>query len=156
MKIPDFQSIMLPLMEIAADKTIHPFRDVINRLIEQFELTEEEKKELLPSGKQPIFENRTGWAKTHLKKAGLLIYPKRGCIQITDRGLSVLGNKPDKIDMKLLKQFDEYNEFLKITNKESPEQSSGVLNQNNLIKNGALRITGMFTLCRQRLGLRFG
>jgi restriction system protein len=116
MKIPDFQSIMLPLMEIAADKTIHPFRDVINQLIEQFELTEEEKKELLPSGKQPIFENRTGWAKTHLKKAGLLIYPKRGCIQITERGSSVLENKPDKIDMKLLRQFDEYNEFLKITN----------------------------------------
>ena len=116
MNIPDFQSIMLPIMEIAGDKNIHFFRDVINRLIDHYELTDEEKSELLPSGKQPIFENRTGWAKTHLKKAGLLNYPKRGCIQITERGLSLLGNKPEKIDMKTLKQYDEYNEFIKITN----------------------------------------
>ena len=102
-------------MEIAADKNVHSFRDVINKLIEKYGLTDEEKNELLPSGKQPIFENRTGWAKTHLKKAGLLIYPKRGCIQITERGLSLLESKPDKIDMKTLKQFDEYNEFIKIT-----------------------------------------
>jgi len=116
MYIPDFQSIMLPLMEIASDKNIHAFRDVINQLIQKYNLSDEEKNELLPSGKQPIFENRTGWAKTHLKKAGLLIYPKRGCIQITERGLSFLANKPDKIDMRVLKQFDEYNEFINITN----------------------------------------
>jgi len=116
MSIPDFQSIMLPLMEIASDKNEHVFRDVINKLIQKYNLSDEEKNELLPSGKQPIFENRIGWAKTHLKKAGLLIYPKRGCIQITERGLSFLDNKPNKIDMKTLKQFDEYNEFIKITN----------------------------------------
>jgi len=107
---------MLPLMEIASDKNIHTFRDIINKLIQKYKLSDEEKNELLPSGKQPIFENRTGWAKTHLKKAGLLTYPKRGCIQITERGLSFLQNKHDKIDMKTLKQFDEYNEFIKITN----------------------------------------
>jgi len=116
MNIPDFQSVMLPIMEIASDKSVHLFRDVINKLIENYKLTEEEKNELLPSGKQPIFENRTGWAKTHLKKAGLLDYPKRGCIQITERGTSLLENKPEKIDMKVLKQFDEYNEFINITN----------------------------------------
>jgi restriction system protein len=107
---------MLPIMEIAADKNIYLFRDVIDKLIEKYGLTDEEIKELLPSGKQPIFENRVGWAKTHLKKAGLLLYPKRGCIQITDRGLLFLKNKPEKIDVKILKQFDEYNEFIKITN----------------------------------------
>jgi restriction system protein len=126
MNIPDFQSIMLPLMKIAADKNIHLFRDVINQLIEQFKLTEEEKKELMPSGKNLIFENRAGWAKTYLKKAGLLIYPKRGCIQITERGLSVLENKPDKLDFKLLKQFDEYNEFIKITNKIGDETTGEI------------------------------
>ena len=116
MSIPDFQSVMLPLMEIAADKSIYLFRDVVNKLIEKYDLTDDEKKELLPSGKQTIIENRAGWAKTHLKKAGLLTYPKRGCIQITERGLSLLDNKLDRIDMKILKQFDEYNEFIKITN----------------------------------------
>jgi restriction system protein len=128
MNIPDFQAIMLPFMKIAADKNIHLFRDVTNQLIEQFKLTEEERKELLPSGKQPIFENRTGWAKTHLKKAGLLIYPKRGCIQITERGLSILENKPEKIDMKLLKQFDEYNEFITIAseNKNGDETTNEI------------------------------
>ena len=116
MNIPDFQSIMLPLMEIAANKNVYLFRDVVNKLIEKYDLTDDEKKELLPSGKQTIIENRAGWAKTHLKKAGLLTYPERGCIQITERGLSLLENKLDRIDMKTLKQFDEYNEFIKITN----------------------------------------
>jgi restriction system protein len=111
-------------MKLSADKNIHMFRDVINELSEHFKLTEEEKKELLPSGKQPIFENRSGWAKTHLKKAGLLSYPRRGCIQITDRGLSVLEKNIDRIDMKFLKQFDEYNEFINITNQNKPDDES--------------------------------
>jgi restriction system protein len=115
---------MLPLLQIASDKNIHEFRSVIDTLIEKFNLTDEQKQELLPSGKQPIFENRTGWAKTHLKKAGLLNYPKRGCIEITERGISVLENKPEKIDMKFLKQFDEYNEFLNITNQNKNDDGS--------------------------------
>ncbi|MDR2552764.1 MAG: restriction endonuclease [Treponema sp.] len=116
MAMPDFQSIMLPFMNIAADKQTHVYKDVVTGLAAWFKLTGEEEKELLPSGKQPVFENRAGWAKTHLKKAGLLRYPQRGYIQITERGLSILEQKPEKIDMKLLKQFDEYNEFTKITN----------------------------------------
>jgi len=116
MNIPDFQTVMLPIMEIAADNNIYPMRDLVNKLIDKYGLSDEEKKELLPSGKQTVFENRIGWAKTHLKKAGLLVYPKRGCIKITERGLSLLNNKPEKIDMGTLKQFDEYNEFIKITN----------------------------------------
>lgn len=124
MNIPDFQAIMLPLLNIAADKKPHLFRDIINQLEKQFELTEEEKKELLPSGKQPVFENRVGWSKTHLKKACLLSYPQRGCIQITERGSSVLEKKLDKIDMKFLKQFDEYNEFIKTTNQNKDEELS--------------------------------
>ncbi|MDR2343194.1 MAG: restriction endonuclease [Spirochaetaceae bacterium] len=124
MYIPDFQSIMLPMLEIASDKNIHEFRDAIDTLVEKFNLTDEQKQELLPSGKQSIFENRAGWAKTHLKKARLLIYPKRGCIEITERGISVLENKPEKIDMKFLKQFDEYNEFLNLTNQNKNDDGS--------------------------------
>ncbi|MFP3042117.1 restriction endonuclease [Treponema primitia] len=124
MYIPDFQSIMLPLLEIASDKKNHEFRDVIEILTKRFKLTDEQKQELLPSGKQPIFENRTGWAKTHLKKAGLLNYPKRGCIEITERGISVLEEKPEKIDMKFLKRFDEYNEFLNLTNQNKTEDET--------------------------------
>jgi restriction system protein len=111
-------------MKIASDQNVHMFRDILAELSEHFQLTEEEKKELLPSGKQSIFENRSGWAKTHLKKAGLLIYPRRGCIQITDRGSSILKKPIDRIDMKFLKQFDEYNEFLNITNQNKPDDES--------------------------------
>jgi restriction system protein len=103
---------MLPIMNIIFDKKEHAFRDVINELIQKYNLSDEEKKVLLPSGKQPVFENRVGWAKTHLKKAGLLANPRRGYIQITERGLSLLENKPNKIDVKALKQFAEYNEFI--------------------------------------------
>jgi restriction system protein len=117
MNIPDFQSIMLPLLEMISDKNIHPIRDVINKLTEKYKLTDEEKNELLASG-QTIFYNRASWAKTHLKKAGLLINPKRGHIQITERGVSFLENKVDKIDVKTLQQFDEYNEFRKIVKEE--------------------------------------
>jgi restriction system protein len=112
------------MLEIASDKNIHEFRDAIDTLVEKFNLTDEQKQELLPSGKQSIFENRAGWAKTHLKKARLLIYPKRGCIEITERGISVLENKPEKIDMKFLKQFDEYNEFLNLTNQNKNDDGS--------------------------------
>lgn len=124
MNIPDFQSVMLPIMEIASDKNVHFFKDVNDKIKEHYKLTDDEINELLPSGKQTIIENRTGWAKTHLKKAGLLNYPKRGCIQITERGLSILENKPEKIDIKTLKQFDEYNEFIKITNDDKSNDDS--------------------------------
>jgi restriction system protein len=115
---------MLPLLEIVSDKGTHKFRDVIDKLIKKFNLTNEQKQELLPSGKQPIFENRAGWAKTHLKKAGLLNYPVRGCIEITERGVSVLEKIPEKIDMKFLKQFDEYNKFRNTTNQNKNDDGS--------------------------------
>ena len=85
--IPDYQSIMLPLLKLISDKQEHKFRDIIEELAKQFKLTNDERKELLPSGQQPTFDNRVGWAKTYLKKAGLLDSPKRATIVITQRGL---------------------------------------------------------------------
>lgn len=66
--IPDYQSIMLPLLRIASDKQEHTFRDIVEELAGEFKLTIDERTELLPSGQQPIFDNRVGWAKTYLKK----------------------------------------------------------------------------------------
>lgn len=111
MSIPDFQSIMLPLLKFASDGDTHHIHDAVNKLAEQFSLTEEEKSRLLPSGQQPIFYNRVGWARTYLKKAGLLEDPKRGYFKITDRGLKVLADNPPCIDMKFLRQFQEYLDF---------------------------------------------
>ena len=71
MAIPDYQTFMLPLLRLASDGQPHAMRDAYEELADEFALTEEERRDLLPSGQQPTFENRVGWAKTYLKKAGL-------------------------------------------------------------------------------------
>lgn len=86
-------------------------RNVTDALANQLGVTEEEKKELLPSGAAPVFYNRTAWAKTYLKKAGLLDSPKQGIVVITKRGLDVMKANPASIDVKFLKQFSEFVEF---------------------------------------------
>lgn len=111
MPIPDYQSIMLPLLSYIADSREHKMRDVTEGLATQLGVTEEEKKELLPSGAAPIFYNRTAWAKTYLKKAGLIDSPKQGLVVITKRGQEVLKGKPGYIDVKFLKQFSEFVDF---------------------------------------------
>lgn len=112
MTIPDFQTIMLPLLQIARDGKQHSLQSAIQDLAHYFQLTEEEQKELLPSGKQTIFANRVGWSRTHLKKAGLLEYPSRAFFQITESGQEILSNNPGKITMNLLKKYPQYLEFL--------------------------------------------
>ena len=109
--IPDYQSIMLPLLRQVSDKGEYKFRDIIEGLAKQFGLTDDERKELLPSGVQPIFDNRVGWAKTYLKKAGLIDTPKRATVTITTRGLEILKKNLDSINVKFLKQFPEFVEF---------------------------------------------
>jgi len=111
MAIPVFQQIMLPLLKLLKDKQEHSLRQVIDLLTSQFNLTLDEQRELLPSGKQAIFDNRVGWARTHLKKAGLLEPTRRGFFRITGRGLHVLEQKPEKVDVKLLEQVEEFKEF---------------------------------------------
>jgi restriction system protein len=113
MSIPDFQSIMLPLLKVAQDNEIHHIHEAVKELADYFGLSDEERTKLLPSGQQPVFYNRVGWARTYLKKAGLLEDPKRGYFRITERGLQVLRENPTKVDMKLLERFQEYVEFRK-------------------------------------------
>lgn len=109
--IPDYQSIMLPLLKYLSDSKEHKMRDVTDGLAKQLGVTEEEQKELLPSGAAPVFYNRTAWAKTYLKKAGLIDSPKQGFVVITRKGLEVLKQNPKAIDVKYLKQFPEFIEF---------------------------------------------
>jgi restriction system protein len=128
MPIPDFQSIMLPLLHLAIDGDVHYIHDAVNQLADSFSLTDEEKSILLPSGQQPIFYNRVGWARTYLKKAGLIEDPRRGYFQITERGKDVLKENPDCIDMQYLRQFPEYVEFRQIIKgKDQPEPDDEVL-----------------------------
>lgn len=108
MAIPDFQTLMLPLMRIANDGGEHWFKDAVDIVSREYGLTEVELSELLPSGRAPLFYNRLAWAKTHLKKAGLLELPRRGAFKITERGRHVMQTAPQRIDIALLQQFPEY------------------------------------------------
>jgi restriction system protein len=111
MAIPDFQSLMLPLLEAVRDGGEHQTKSLVETLAKRYQLTQEERAQLLPSGKSPTFDNRVGWAKTYLKKAGLLEQPKRSFINISKRGLEVLAKAPLVINMKYLEQFPEYISF---------------------------------------------
>lgn len=122
MPIPDYQSCMLPLLRFAGDREEHQLKNAIAALAIEFSLTDEERDEFLPSGQQPVFTNRVGWARTYLKKAGLLSSPRRGYFKITDRGTQVLGEKPSKINQKYLERFPEFVEFKSIR-REKPEEN---------------------------------
>jgi len=121
MSIPDFQQVMLPLLKQLSDRQGHSLRDLIESVAEEFKLTDSERRELLPSGSQFIFNNRVGWARTYMKKAGLILTPKTGILQITDRGIQVLKQNPNRVDVKVLKQFPEFVEFQKPKEKAVPE-----------------------------------
>jgi len=111
MAIPDYQSLMLPLLRFAADGNEHSSREVIEGLAEKLGLTDAERRELLPSGQQPTFDNRVGWARTYMSKAGLLEPTRRGYFRITQRGRDVLAKNPPDINVKFLEQFPEFIEF---------------------------------------------
>ncbi|WP_298818564.1 restriction endonuclease [Chloroflexus sp.] len=111
MSIPDFQTLMLPLLRALADGQEHAIRDLVNHLATEFQLTEAELSQLIPSGKQPLFYNRVGWARTYLVKAGLLEMTRRATYRITARGQQVLASNPPRIDIQFLEQFPEYRRF---------------------------------------------
>jgi restriction system protein len=111
MPIPDYQSIMLPLLQFASDGAEHRSRDGITALAQHFNLTPEEVAMLLPSGQDYLFGNRWGWARTYLKKAGLIAYPSRGKFQITSEGRALLKEQPAKIDVAVLKRYPDFLEF---------------------------------------------
>ncbi len=111
MAIPDYQSIMLPLLRLAEDSKEHRVREATETLANEFNLTEAERKELLPSGTQPTFANRVGWARTYMTKAALLELPRRGYFQITKRGMDLLAENLEEINVKYLEQYPEFIEF---------------------------------------------
>lgn len=111
MPIPDYQTLMLPLLRFAADGNDHTTCEAVEALATEFQLTSAERNELLASGQQAIFNNRVGWANSYLKKAGLLESPRRGNLHITARGEQTLGDNPPRIDVKYLERFPEFIEF---------------------------------------------
>jgi restriction system protein len=113
MAVPDFQTLLLPLLRLTEDGAVHTTAEAISNLALRFSLTPEDRDELLPSGTQRRFDNRVNWAAAHLRKALMLESAGRGRFRITERGTETLASNPTKIDMKLLGQYPEYLEFIR-------------------------------------------
>jgi restriction system protein len=111
MSIPGYQDFMLPLLKAVSDGAQYSIRDVTEQLADQVGLSQEDRQQVLPSGSQSVVANRVGWAKTYLKKAGLLDSPKRGTVQITQEGLRALAQNPTVIDTQFLKRYPSFLGF---------------------------------------------
>jgi restriction system protein len=146
MAIPDYQSLMLPVLKIAEDGNEHNTREAITQLAKQFGLTDAERKQMLASGLASVFDDRFGWARYYLKRAGLLQNPRRGYFQVTERGKTVLAQNPSRIDVKLLRQFPEFEDFYnpkKAAGDEpihEPEEGSSVETPEELLASGYLKL----------------
>jgi restriction system protein len=167
MAIPDFEGIMRPLLVHLSDGKEHGAPETREELSRTFGLTEEERRQPLPSGKQPLFTNRVAWAKFYLKRAGCVDNPRRGFYRITDRGNQLLKSHSGGVDIKVLHQFPEFREFLVNARQgdasaaaQTPSSSSGAplaagipsvtpeheLTPEELLETGHSRLTGQLAV----------
>lgn len=121
MAIPDFQTLMRPLLDLHADREEHLNRDLVNALAEQFSLTPEERREMLPSGRAKMFDNRVGWAKTYISAAGLIEAPRRAVSIITEKGVQALIDHPKTIDLRVLAKLNGSRSVRERRRDEKPE-----------------------------------
>lgn len=117
--IPDFQTLMRPVLALLADGTVRRSRDVKDAMADEFGLTDAERAELLPSGRQRTIDNRVGWSLTYLSQAGLVARPNRGHVVITDDGRAALATNPTRVDMKTLEAYPAYLDFRDRTREKS-------------------------------------
>jgi len=116
MAIPSYERIMLPLLRFLADMKEHSLLETVDHTSKEFNLSNDERKQLLPSGAR-LINNRVTWARTYLGKAGLLEGTRRGHFRITERGLQVLKENPNEINKKYLQRFPEFVKFVKVAKK---------------------------------------
>jgi restriction system protein len=121
MAIPDYQTVMLPLLRFLRDEKEHNIGEVVEKLADEFSLSAEERQHLVASGQQTVIRNRAGWARTYLKKAGLIASTRRGFFRITERGQSVLASTPPRIDVKYLERFPEFLAFRELRHERADE-----------------------------------
>lgn len=112
MAVPKYDELMKPLLVAVKDGEVYKIKDVTAVLAQQLNLSAEDLEEMLPSGRQTVFKNRVAWAKSYLKKAGLLDSPARATIVITEAGKKVVEENPKKIDSKYLEQFPSFVDFV--------------------------------------------
>src|SRR3954447_20249426 len=121
MAIPDFQTLMLPVLREASTGEVR-ISEVVERLANEFNLSPEERSHLLPSGRQTTFANRVHWAKSYLGKASLVELTRRAHFRITSRGQEILASTPTRIDIKFLSRFRSFKNF--VTLKKSPKRAN--------------------------------
>ena len=121
MPVPDYQSLMAPVLSALADGGDHSLAELRTVLAERLALAEEDLQAKIPSG-TPLFANRLHWAVTYMYQAGLLSRPKRGVVRITGRGRQVAAAHPDRVDVGVLSEFPEFIEFK--SRSHAPRQSS--------------------------------
>ena len=113
MTIPSYEEMMLPLLTLAGDKKIHTNQESLDFIINKFHINSNDAEILLKSGNQTLVSNRVAWARTYLRKAGLLVSEERATFTITELGLEVLQENPLKITDKYLMKFSDFQEFQK-------------------------------------------
>jgi restriction system protein len=152
MAIPDYQSLMLPVLEKAALGEAK-ISDVVEQLAAEFALTSEEQAALLPSGRQTTFANRVHWAKTYLGQAGLIESTGRGRFRITEEGKRVLATSPKRIDVKFL---DRYPQFRAFRQTRQPEQDRAEARDVSLATNVELAPDEVMQAAQKRLETELG
>lgn len=121
MTIPDFQSLMLPILAHLGDGEKHTLEDYTSHLVTLFGVTEDQQRERLPSDRAPVFSNRVGWAVTYLFKAGLIDRTGRKRVRITESGQAVLADPPSRIGIAYLNRFPPFMEFNRGAAKSDPK-----------------------------------
>jgi hypothetical protein len=125
MSVPEYQEWMLPMLNAVSDGREHTVAEITEKVVSSLGLTDDERKQLLPGGGQTVIANRAAWAKTQLKRAGLLTTPTKGTVSITDEGKAVLARRPGRIDNDFLRQFPAYQEWAKGHKDDRPDQGGG-------------------------------
>src|SRR6266516_1032880 len=134
MAVPDFQSIFIPVLKVASDGNEHSLSETIETIARQLGLSEADRDELLPSGKQHKFDNRVGWARTYLQKALLLGSAGRSKFRIAERGMEVLRTNPPSVNIKLLNQFPEFLAFHSATNEKDGKTKGNLLTSQEIVE----------------------
>ena len=128
MAIPKYDEMYRVFLDCLADMQPHGSKEVRDVIAARLSVSEAERQELLPSGRQTIFDNRVGWTRTYLKKAGLLTSLSRGVYQLTQQGKQVLDSNPDVIDNSFLEQFESFQQFMHT--EPTPVKHVGIDSQN--------------------------
>lgn len=123
--IPTYEEILLPFLKHLKDGSEHSLSETHDALAQEFSLSEEEVREFLPSGQQAIFRNRIGWARTYLKKAGLVVSTKRAHFKITEKGKELLNQNPRELNAKFLTRYEEFVDFLNLKKSKRSEPKDG-------------------------------